>query len=92
MKELFIPAGPNEKTNIENEAGNIAGFWRGFWHGIIAPLMFIVSLFKDNVGIYETHNNGGWYNFGFILGLMIVFGGNKTSGKPIAFKIGDEEE
>jgi len=22
-----------------------------------------------------VHNNGGWYNFGFILGLSIILGG-----------------
>ena len=92
MKEYFTPAGPNEFKNTENDAGNIAGFWRGLWHGIIAPIMFFVSLFKENVGIYETHNTGAWYNLGFILGLMIIFGGNSTSGKQIAFKMGDEEE
>ena len=32
------------------------------------PLAFIVSLFNPNVGIYETNNNGGWYNFGFVIG------------------------
>jgi hypothetical protein len=25
--------------------------------------------------MYEVHNNGGWYDFGFILGMMIIFGG-----------------
>jgi hypothetical protein len=26
--------------------------------------------------MYEVHNNGGWYNFGFILGMSIIFGGS----------------
>jgi hypothetical protein len=38
--------------------------------------MFIISLFNDSVGIYEMHNNGGWYNFGFLLGASIIFGGS----------------
>jgi hypothetical protein len=29
---------------------------------------------NDNVNIYEVHNNGNWYNFGFMFGLSIVFG------------------
>jgi hypothetical protein len=77
MKEKFTAAGKNELENTANEKGEIAGFWRGFWHGLIAPIAFVMSLFKDNVGVYEAHNNGKWYNFGFILGLMIILGGNK---------------
>jgi hypothetical protein len=81
MKEKFTAAGANELQNVANEEGQIAGFWRGLWHGLIAPFAFFISLFKEDVGIYETHNNGKWYNFGFILGLMIVFGGNKGAGQ-----------
>lgn len=53
-----------------------AGFWMGLWHGFISFFTFIISLFNDNVGIYEVNNNGGWYNFGFILGVSIFFGGS----------------
>ncbi len=84
MKEKFTTAGPNELLNLENEQGRVAGFWRGLWHGLIAPFTFLISLFKENVGIYETHNNGKWYNFGYILGLMIIFGGNSGAGKKMA--------
>jgi len=52
-----------------------AGFFMGLWHGLISLITFIISLFNDNVGIYEVNNNGGWYNFGFILGVSIFFGG-----------------
>lgn len=47
------------------------GFWWGLWHGAILPVTFIVSLFNDGVGIYEVDNNGGWYDFGFLLGLAL---------------------
>ena len=69
-------AGPNELVNVElTEGAGTAGFWLGLWHGFIAPFTFIISLFNDNVGIYEVHNNGGWYNFGFLFGATIIFGG-----------------
>jgi hypothetical protein len=68
-------AGPNHLQDTSNAEGNVAGFWRGLWQGLIAPIAFVVSLFKDSVNIYEVHNNGGWYNFGFLLGVGIVFGG-----------------
>jgi len=45
------------------------GFWYGLWHGIILPFAWIVSLFNDNVSIYAIYNNGGWYDFGFMLGV-----------------------
>jgi hypothetical protein len=25
--------------------------------------------------MYEVHNTGNWYNFGFLLGMMIILGG-----------------
>lgn len=68
-------AGPNTFVKTEDNEGEVAGFWRGLWHGIITPVTFIISLFNKNINIYEIHNNGGWYNFGFVLGIMIIFGG-----------------
>lgn len=55
-------------------ADGVAGFWAGLWHGLILPISFIVSLFNNEVGVYEIHNNGNLYNLGFVLGVWIVFG------------------
>lgn len=68
-------AGPNELVNTPDEEGQIAGFWQGLWQGFISPFTFLVSLFSETVHVYEVHNNGGWYNFGFLLGASIIFGG-----------------
>jgi len=57
-----------------------AGFWLGLWHGAIAPITFIVSLFNDHVNVYEVHNSGNWYNFGFMIGLSASLGGAGRSG------------
>jgi hypothetical protein len=54
---------------------NPAGFWLGLWHGLILPITWIVSLFSDTVSPYEVFNNGNWYDFGFVLGVFIIFGG-----------------
>jgi len=35
---------------------------------------FIISLFDKNVQMYDVHNNGGWYNLGFFLGVTALFG------------------
>jgi hypothetical protein len=34
------------------------------------------------VNIYEVHNSGNWYNFGFVLGLSVVFGSGSRASKP----------
>jgi hypothetical protein len=31
-------------------------------------------------GIYEAYNSGGWYNFGFVLGVCCFHGGAATKG------------
>jgi hypothetical protein len=49
------------------------GFWLGLWHGFIFPVAWVISLFTDRVAVYAVPNNGGWYNFGFFLG-VVVFG------------------
>ena len=56
--------------------GRAAGFWLGLWQGFIAPFVFVVSLFKSDLNIYEVHNNGVWYNFGYLFGLACFFGGS----------------
>ena len=58
-----------------------AGFLNGLWHGIIAPVSFFVSLFKDSVAIYAVNNNGGLYDFGFVIGAGILFGGGGRASR-----------
>jgi uncharacterized membrane protein HdeD (DUF308 family) len=57
----------------------IYGFWWGLLHGFISFFTFIISLFKDEVAIYAVNNNGGWYDFGFILGIMCFYGGGSKA-------------
>lgn len=53
----------------------------GLWHGIITPFSFVCSLFMDDVAMYAVNNNGGWYDFGFLLGAGILFGGGGKATK-----------
>lgn len=69
-------AGPNVLADSETDDAEIAGFWLGLWHGFISPVTFVISLFNDTVNVYEVFNNGGWYNFGFMFGMSIIFGGS----------------
>ena len=68
-------AGPNQCKGTASEHHAVAGFWLGVWQGFIAPFVFVVSLFKSDLSIYEVRNNGAWYNFGYLFGLMCFFGG-----------------
>jgi len=68
-------AGGNTARGVPNAHGHVAGFWRGLWQGAISPITFLISLFSNHVSLYEVHNNGNWYNFGFVLGAGILFGG-----------------
>jgi len=65
--------GPNNLAQVATP--NPAGFWLGLWQGAISPITFLISLFNDQVNIYEVHNNGNWYNFGFMIGVSVAFGG-----------------
>jgi hypothetical protein len=67
--------GLNPSKGTASEHAVVAGFRFGLWQGFIAPLVFVASLFKSNLSIYEVHNNGAWYNFGYLFGLACFFGG-----------------
>ena len=74
-------AGAMPATDVPSSEGEVAGFWLGLWQGIIVPVTFIISLFSDTVGIYEVHNNGGWYDFGFVIGASVFLGGSGAGAK-----------
>jgi hypothetical protein len=65
-------AGPNPTTDAGPDP---AGFWEGLWQGFILPVTFVISLFTDEVNIYEVRNTGNWYDFGYVIGLSIIFSG-----------------
>jgi hypothetical protein len=77
MANVLAVAGPNSKYQLPGAAP--AGFWAGFWHGIICQITFIVSLFVPGVRIYEVHNRGRWYDFGFVIGVSCYFGGGSRA-------------
>ena len=61
------------------------GFLLGLWHGFIFPVAWIVSLFTDQVAVYAVPNNGGWYDFGYFLGI-VVFGVGAYRGKKVVYR------
>jgi hypothetical protein len=81
---IFTACAPGSNESLNTASSDnmvVAGFWRGLWHGIIAPVTFFISLFIDNINLYEVHNNGGWYDFGFVIGAGIIFGGGGRASR-----------
>jgi hypothetical protein len=70
-------AGANPSAGTGEEP---AGFWLGLWHGIILPVTFVISLFTDDLSVYEVANNGNWYDFGFFVGVAMSLGGSGGAG------------
>ena len=60
---------------------NVPGFWWGLWHGFIFPFAWIGSLFDPDIAVYAVPNLGGWYDFGFFLGITVLGGGSWFSSK-----------
>ena len=50
------------------------GFLAGIFHGLAAPVALVAGIFTD-IRIYAFPNSGGWYDFGFLLGLGVWGGG-----------------
>lgn len=60
------------QVQFPNPKDHMYGFWGGTWHGMIMMPSFIGSLFSDNIAVYAVHNNGAWYDFGFVGGFFIT--------------------
>ncbi|OSZ64218.1 hypothetical protein CAP40_16160 [Sphingomonas sp. IBVSS2] len=58
------------------------GFLLGLWHGFIFPVAWFLSLIVPDVAVYAVPNNGGWYDFGYFLGIC-VFGVGANRGHRV---------
>ena len=81
MANVLAVAGPNSKYQLPN--ARPAGFWAGFWHGLICPITFLISLFNPGVRIYEVHNRGRLYDFGFLIGASSSLGGSGSQASEM---------
>ena len=64
------------QTGVQPEA---PGFLLGVWHGFIFPVAWVVSLFDGQTAIYAVPNNGGWYDFGYFVGIVFIGVGARKS-------------
>lgn len=79
---LLTSCADNAPYVVECSDCHVYGFWGGLWHGMIAAFDFIGMLIWDDVVVYAPNNNGGWYAFGFVLGIgAFSFGASKGSSR-----------
>lgn len=79
---IVVLTGCAEATHIEACVTEPPyGFLSGAWHGVIAPFSFFGSLFSEDIALYAVNNSGAWYDFGFVLGAGILFGGGSKAGR-----------
>lgn len=75
-------ADPNNVSHVN--APHIEGFWSGLWDGMTAVIAFLLNLLGlGHYNIYEVHNNGGWYNFGFLLGIGAFTSGGTSAARSL---------
>jgi hypothetical protein len=61
------------------------GFLFGVWHGFIFPVAWVLSLFVPDIAIYAVPNNGGWYDFGYFVGI-VFFGVGAQGGRKVVYR------
>lgn len=73
---LLLAACANQVDAGVSAAPDTPGFWWGLWHGFVFPWAWIGSLFDSDIAVYAVPNSGGWYDFGFFLGVTVLGGGS----------------
>lgn len=85
MTRLLVLGAALLLTGCATQAGAVEpqapGFWWGLLHGFIFPFAWVGSLFSDRIAVYAVPNNGGWYDFGFFLGIVVLGGGGARGAR-----------
>ncbi len=63
------------------------GFLLRLWHGFIFPVAWVLSLFMPDVSVYAVPNNGGWYDFGYFLGIVVIGVGARKSHVVYRYRV-----
>lgn len=78
MFALLAACATQVSSGVQPEA---PGFLLGLWHGFIFPVAWGFSLFVPDIAIYAVPNNGGWYDFGYFLGICVFGVGANRGGR-----------
>ncbi|MGB3379868.1 hypothetical protein [Allopontixanthobacter sediminis] len=81
---ILLSACATQVPSAVEQSGTAPGFLLGLWHGFIFPFAWIASLFVPDIAVYAVPNRGGWYDFGFFLGITVLGGGSWFSSRKRA--------
>lgn len=76
---LLLAACATQTSAVVAHTPGTPGFLLGVWHGFIFPVAWVLSLFMPNVAIYAVPNTGGWYDFGYFVGIVFIGVGARKS-------------
>jgi hypothetical protein len=76
---LALGACARQASSAVQHGPDTPGFLLGVWHGFIFPVAWVLSLFMPDVAIYAVPNNGGWYDFGYFVGIVFLGVGARKS-------------
>jgi hypothetical protein len=76
LAPLLLGACARAAPDAVSHAADTPGFLWGLWHGFVFPWAWIGSLFDPAIAVYAVPNSGGWYDFGFFLGITVLGGGS----------------
>ena len=83
---LLLTACATQVSSVVSTAPDTPGFLLGLWHGFIFPVAWVLSLFLPDVAVYAVPNNGGWYDFGYFLGIVVFGVGAKKGGERVVYR------
>jgi hypothetical protein len=78
---VLLAACAHQAAEVVSHAPDTPGFLLGLWHGFIFPWDWIGSLFDPRIAVYAVPNNGGWYDFGYFVGITLLGGGSWFGSK-----------
>jgi hypothetical protein len=68
----LLAACATQVSSAVQHTATTPGFLLGLWHGFIFPVAWVLSLFLPEVAVYAVPNDGGWYDFGFFVGVVFL--------------------
>jgi hypothetical protein len=76
---LLVAACATQSPAAVAHTATTPGFLLGLWHGFIFPVAWVLSLVMPDVAVYAVPNNGGWYDFGYFVGIVFLGVGARKS-------------
>ncbi len=76
---FLLAACAHQVSSAVSHAPATPGFLLGLWHGFIFPVAWVLSLFVPDIAIYAVPNDGGWYDFGYFVGVVFLGVGARST-------------